>query len=88
MTSTRLGRERIPGRTILAAIGEEESYPILCPGFECGTEGRMLDVSDQGDASCPACDLTIAGILPDLLTFEAEATAIAAAVEAARGLDR
>jgi hypothetical protein len=70
MTHYRLGRERIPGRTVLSAIPADteplttDSLPMLCPGFECGTGGRMLDVDDQGTARCAACDLTLTGVLP------------------------
>jgi uncharacterized Zn-finger protein len=66
-TTAPLGRERIPGRTILAAIGAEESYPILCPvaqGPDGFPHGRiLLDVDDNGAASCHVCGLTIPDVL-------------------------
>jgi uncharacterized Zn-finger protein len=69
-TTTRLGRERIPGRTILSAIGDDESYPVLCPAPHdhrgLPHPRILLDVDDDGDASCHVCGLTIAGALPAL----------------------
>ena len=68
-----LGRERIPGwpdeggRTILSAIGDLSTHPVLCPRCartaEPGDRPAYLDVDDPGDAYCPRCALTLPGIL-------------------------
>jgi hypothetical protein len=69
-TAAPLGRERIPGATVLAAIGPDESYPVPCPrciaGHPDGRTFRVLDVDDEGTAACRLCGLTLPGVLPAL----------------------
>jgi hypothetical protein len=68
-----LGRERIPCRTIVSAIGDEEAYPVRCPRcaaalLRLGASERpaFLDVDDDGTATCATCGLSIPGLLAPL----------------------
>lgn len=73
-----LGRERIPERVVLAVDVpvDRESYVVPCPrcfagaryagDLEAYSRVRVLDVDEDGRASCPECRLTIGDLLEAL----------------------